>query len=61
MALAPPIHITGNPNLDWIVAAVGFLVALYWLRALRLARQGARRFLGIWRGPLSLISSFQSC
>jgi 5-methylcytosine-specific restriction endonuclease McrA len=45
MALTPPIHITGNPNLDWIVFAAGFLVVLYWLRALRLAREGARRFL----------------
>lgn len=41
----PPIHITGDPNLDWIIFAVGFLGALYWLRALRLARQGARLFI----------------
>jgi 5-methylcytosine-specific restriction endonuclease McrA len=45
MNVLPPVHITGNPDLDWIILAVGAVVALYWLRALRLARQGARRFL----------------
>ena len=45
MNMPPPIHVTGNPNLDWIILAVGAVVALYWLRALRLAREGARRFL----------------
>jgi hypothetical protein len=43
--VAPPIHITGNPALDWLVLGAGALFALYWLRALRLAREGARRFL----------------
>jgi 5-methylcytosine-specific restriction endonuclease McrA len=43
--MAAPIHITGNPNLDWIILGAGALLALYWLRALRLAREGARRFL----------------
>jgi hypothetical protein len=43
--MQPPIHITGLPNLDWIIVAVGFIVCLYWLRALRLAREGARLFL----------------
>lgn len=38
----PPIHITGEPNLDWIIFGTGCVVALYWLRALRLAREGAR-------------------
>jgi 5-methylcytosine-specific restriction endonuclease McrA len=42
---APPLHITGNPALDWLVLGAGALSALYWLRALRLARDGARRFL----------------
>jgi len=42
----PPIHITGNQNADWVILIVGALVCLYWLRALRLAREGARRFLG---------------
>ena len=41
----PPIHITGNPALDWLVLVAGALFALYWLRALRLAREGARRFM----------------
>ena len=40
-----PIHFTGNPNLDLIILVFGFLIALYWLRALRLAREGARLFL----------------
>jgi Ca2+/Na+ antiporter len=43
--MPPPIHITGNPALDWLVLGAGALFALYWLRALRLAREGARRFL----------------
>ena len=40
-----PPHFTGIPNLDWIILGVGFVIALYWLRALRLAREGARLFL----------------
>jgi len=44
MNVLPPVHITGNPGPDWIILAVGTVVALYWLRALRLAREGARRF-----------------
>jgi hypothetical protein len=40
-----PPHFTGDPNLDWIVFGVGFFIILYWLRALRLAREGARIFL----------------
>ena len=42
---APPIQVTGSPALDWLVLGAGALFALYWLRALRLAREGARRFL----------------
>ena len=45
MNVLPPVRITGDPSLDWIIAAVVAVVALYWLRALRLAREGARRFL----------------
>jgi 5-methylcytosine-specific restriction endonuclease McrA len=45
MNVPPPIHVTGNPNLDWVILAVGALIALYWGRALRLAREGVRRFL----------------
>jgi hypothetical protein len=41
----PPLHITGVPDADWIIFIVGGIVCLYWLRALRLARQGARLFL----------------
>ena len=42
---APPISATGNPTLDWIIVAIGAVIAIYWLRALRLAREGARLFL----------------
>jgi len=41
----PPFHVTGNPSVDWVILIVGFLVCSYWLRALRLAREGARLFL----------------
>ena len=43
--MPPPLHVTGDPNADWIIFIVGAVVCLYWLRALRLARQGARLFL----------------
>ena len=43
--MQPPFHITGNPNADWIIFVIGAAVCLYWLRALRLAREGARLFL----------------
>lgn len=43
--MQPPLHITGTPDADWIIFVVGAVVCLYWLRALRLARQGARLFL----------------
>ncbi len=43
--MQPPIHVTGDPNIDLIIFVVGLLIALYWFRALRLARQGARLFL----------------
>lgn len=39
----PPIHVTANA--DWIIFVGAVVVCLYWLRALRLAREGARRFL----------------
>ncbi len=43
--MQPPFQVTGNPTADWVVLIVGFVVCLYWLRALRLARQGARHFI----------------
>jgi hypothetical protein len=43
--MPPPLHVTGDPNADWIIFIVGAVVCLYWMRALRLARQGARLFL----------------
>jgi hypothetical protein len=43
--MQPPIHVTGSPNVDWALFAAGAFVCLYWLRALRLAREGARLWL----------------
>ena len=43
--MQPPIRFTGDPKLDLIIFIVGFFVVLYWLRALRLAREGARLLL----------------
>lgn len=43
--MQPPIHVTGDPNVDWVMFIAGFFVVLYWLRALRLAREGVRLFL----------------
>jgi hypothetical protein len=43
--MQPPLHITGALTADWTIFIVGVVVCLYWLRALRLARQGARLFL----------------
>jgi hypothetical protein len=43
--IQPPFHFTGDPKVDWIILAVAAFFALYWLRALRLAREGARLFL----------------
>jgi hypothetical protein len=45
MAMSPPIHVTGIPNVDWIIFTIAAVVCIYWLRALRLAREGARLFL----------------
>src|SRR5260370_12398781 len=45
MRMPPHFHVTGNPNADWIIFIIGALVCLYWLRALRLAREGSRSFL----------------
>jgi hypothetical protein len=43
--ILPPLHITGSPTADWIIFTVAGIVCLYWLRALRLAREGARLLL----------------
>lgn len=42
--MQPPFYVTGDANADWVIFIVGFFVSLYWLRALRLAREGARLF-----------------
>jgi hypothetical protein len=41
----PPISITGANEADWIIFGAGLVAVLYWFRALRLAREGARGFL----------------
>ena len=43
--MQPPIQISSDPNVNWIVFGAALIVALYWLRALRLAREGAQLFL----------------
>lgn len=53
--MQPPIHITGDSNLDLVIFIVGFFAALYWLRALRLAREGARLFI---RNMLKAFAAF---
>jgi hypothetical protein len=45
MSVQPPFHITGIPSIDWIIFIAGWVVCLYWLRALRLTREAARLFL----------------
>ena len=44
MPVQPPFHITGIPSADWFIFIAGWVVCLYWLRALRLAREAARLF-----------------
>lgn len=36
----PPYHITGNRMVDWTIFLLSFVLGLYGLKALRLARQG---------------------
>ncbi|HVU19145.1 MAG TPA: HNH endonuclease signature motif containing protein [Rhizomicrobium sp.] len=47
----PPVVLTGDPQADWIVFLIGYVallgVAYYWLRYLKLAREGARRVLSM--------------
>ena len=43
--MLPPVRVTGVPAVDWSVFIAGFVLCLYWLRALRLAREGARLFI----------------
>jgi|ERR1022692_973386 hypothetical protein len=38
----PPLRITGNPSLDWLLLIALGLVVLYHLKALRLSRETAR-------------------
>jgi hypothetical protein len=40
-----PLHITSVPTAYWIILVVGAVFCLYWLRALRLAREGAKLFI----------------
>jgi hypothetical protein len=41
----PPVSITGDPALDWIIFFVVAGCCLYWVRALHLAREGVGYFL----------------
>jgi hypothetical protein len=43
--MQPPIQVTGEPHLDWLICIIAWFLCLYWFRALRLAREGARLFL----------------
>lgn len=43
--MRPPVQFTSDPNTDWIVLIVAAILLVYWVRALRLAREGARIFL----------------
>lgn len=43
--MQPPFNLTGVPLVDWGIFIAGALFCLYWLRALRLAREGVRYFL----------------
>lgn len=56
--MQPPIRFTGDPNLDLLIFIVGLFVAVYWFRALRLAREGARRFL---RNAIKAFIAFLLC
>ncbi|HYA17991.1 MAG TPA: HNH endonuclease [Bryobacteraceae bacterium] len=56
--MQPPIHISSDPSVNWIIFVVGCVAALYWLRALRLAREGARLFL---RNVAKAILVFVAC
>src|SRR5260370_40938352 len=44
----PPFRITGATNADWIIVIVGAIISVYWLRALRLAREGVRLYLRLF-------------
>ena len=56
--MQPPFHITGDLIADWIILIVGTVICLYWLRALRLAREGARSFL---RNLVMAVMLFGAC
>lgn len=53
--MQPPFHLTGDPTANWIIFVIGALLCLYWLRALRLAREGVRLFL---RNLLKAVAAF---
>lgn len=42
----PPLRISGDPALDWIICIVLTVICIYWLRALHLAREGVGLFFG---------------
>ncbi len=48
MMQPPPVRITGNPFIDWAVLACSFITVLYFLKAIRLARDTARQVLRLF-------------
>jgi len=42
MPQTPPFRLTGNPVLDWAIIIIALLGYLYWLKAIRLARDAVR-------------------
>jgi hypothetical protein len=49
-----PIHITGNPTVDWTILAVAFIAVLYCLKAIRLSRDAVRQALRLALGGFLL-------
>ena len=43
--MQPPLHVVGDSRADWIIFGIAGIACLYWLRALWLAREGAKLFL----------------
>jgi hypothetical protein len=56
--MQPPFFITHNPTIDWVILIVAGIICLYWLRALRLAREGAHHLL---RNFVVAILAFFAC
>ena len=44
----PPVQITGTPLVDWIVLVTVYISALYYLKAIRLARETVRQVIRLF-------------